>query len=376
MIELDGVSKSFAQGRDRVPALRGVSLSVGEGEFYVLLGASGCGKTTTLRIVAGLERPDSGDVWIDGDRVFGRDVWVGPEERPQAMVFQAYALWPHMTIRQNIAFPLRRGVRRLPKDRVGERVEEMLELFRLTQQADRKVTQLSGGQQQRVALARALALRPKVLLMDEPLSNLDARLRMDLRMELKDLAARTGITCLLVTHDQEEAMMLASRVGVMDGGGIVQEGTPDQLYSAPDSEFVATFLDRMNLIRPCAVTGRAGTGIEVTAAGAALRVKHGDHAVGTELTLGIRPDDIVIHPDGSAHEGPDANLVDGRAVAHHYLGGLFLHQVETPLGLLSVRSRIAPDRLGNDAVRLRLPAERLIAIPARAADRTAGEPGR
>ncbi|TDB81366.1 ABC transporter ATP-binding protein [Actinomadura sp. KC216] len=366
MIELDGVSKSFEQGRTRVPALRGVSLSVGSGEFYVLLGASGCGKTTTLRIVAGLERPDAGNVWIDGDQVFGPGAWIGPEERPQAMVFQSYALWPHMTIRQNIAFPLRRGVRRLPKGQVAERVGEMLELFRLTEQADRKVTQLSGGQQQRVALARALALRPKVLLMDEPLSNLDARLRMDLRMELKDLAARTGITCLLVTHDQEEAMMLASRVGVMDGGRIVQEGTPDQLYSAPDSEFVATFLDRMNLIRPCAVTARTRTDIEVTAAGAALRVEHGDHAVGTELTLGIRPDDIVIHPDDSAPDGSKTNLVEGRAVAHHYLGGLFLHQVETSLGLLSVRSRVAPDSLGADNVRLRLPSDRLIAIPPQA----------
>ncbi|MGH3586447.1 MAG: ABC transporter ATP-binding protein, partial [Pseudonocardia sp.] len=255
MIKLDGVTKSFVQDRDRVPALRGVSLSVAEGEFYVLLGASGCGKTTTLRVVAGLERPDDGTVWIDGERVFGRDpdVWVGPEERPQAMVFQSYALWPHMTIRQNIAFPLRRGVRRPPKNRVAARVEEVLELFRLTEQADRKVTRLSGGQQQRVALARALALRPKILLMDEPLSNLDARLRMDLRMELKDLAGRTGITCLLVTHDQEEAMMLADRVGVMDGGGITQEDTPDRLYCAPESEFVATFLDRMNLIRSCSV---------------------------------------------------------------------------------------------------------------------------
>ncbi|MEU8796364.1 ABC transporter ATP-binding protein [Spirillospora sp. NPDC048819] len=388
MIELDGVTKSFVQDRDRVPALRGVSLSVGEGEFYVLLGASGCGKTTTLRIVAGLERPDDGTVWIDGERVFGRDpdVWVGPEERPQAMVFQSYALWPHMTIRQNIAFPLRRGVRRLPKDRVAARVDEVLELFRLTEQADRKVTRLSGGQQQRVALARALALRPKVLLMDEPLSNLDARLRMDLRMELKDLAARTGITCLLVTHDQEEAMMLADRVGVMDGGGITQEDTPDRLYSAPESEFVATFLDRMNLIRSCSVTGRGPAGIEVTVGGADLRVEQGDHTVGTELTIGIRPDDIVLHPDGEPEggngadpQGPsdaEANLVAGRPVGHHYLGGLFLHQIETPLGLLNVRSRIAPDRLVGGRVRLRLPAGSLIAMSSPAPDKERGDAGR
>ncbi|MFE3019234.1 ABC transporter ATP-binding protein [Streptomyces sp. NPDC059256] len=363
MIVLEGVSKSFTQDRDRVPALRDVSLSISEGEFYVLLGASGCGKTTTLRIVAGLERPDDGTVSIDGRQVSGRTppVWVGPEERPQAMVFQSYALWPHMTIRQNIAFPLRRGVRRPDRKEAADRVKEALEMFRLTEQADRKVTQLSGGQQQRVALARALALRPKVLLMDEPLSNLDARLRMDLRMELKELSRRTGITCLLVTHDQEEAMMLADRVGIMQGGGIVQEGPPDELYTAPATEFVANFLDHMNLIRSASVASSDRHGLEVTAGGQRLRTGPRDHAVGTGLTVGIRPDDIVfVLTEADSATGP--NLVTGTPVDHHYLGGHFLHRVETPLGLLTVHSTAGPDAFTSGTVRLRLPAEKLITM--------------
>lgn len=364
MIELEGVSKSFVQDRNRVPALRGVSLSIAKGEFYVLLGASGCGKTTTLRIVAGLERPDTGRVSIDGRTVFDHTAgtWVGPEERPQAMVFQSYALWPHMTIRQNIAFPLRRGVRRVARDEVATRVDQALELFRLTEQADRKVTQLSGGQQQRVALARALALRPRVLLMDEPLSNLDAGLRMDLRLELKELSRRTGITCLLVTHDQEEAMMLADRVGIMQGGGIVQEGAPDELYNAPASEFVATFLDHMNLIRSVSVTAADKGGAEITTNGQRLRLGPGDHRVGARLTVGIRPDDVVIVGDTPSAAAPTTNLVNGRPIDHHYLGGHFLYRVETPLGLLNIRSPIGPDRFGPDTVCLRLPAERLITM--------------
>jgi ABC-type Fe3+/spermidine/putrescine transport system ATPase subunit len=363
VIEFAGVSKAFAQGRNQVPALRDVSLSIGKGEFYVLLGASGCGKTTTLRIVAGLERPDSGTVSIDGRQVFGRspDVWVGPEQRPQAMVFQSYALWPHMTIRQNIAFPLRRGVRRPAREEAAARIEEALELFRLTKQADRKVTQLSGGQQQRVALARALALRPEVLLLDEPLSNLDARLRMDLRLELKELSRRTGITCLLVTHDQEEAMMLADRVGIMQEGRIVQEGAPGELYGSPESEFVATFLDHMNLIRAASVTARDASGLEVTAQGVRLRLGPRDHPLGAEVTIGIRPDDIVVL-DTDDESPSAANLVTGRPVDHHYLGGHYLHRVETALGRLNVRSPVSPERFTQGTVRLRLPAQKLISM--------------
>lgn len=373
MIELEGVSKSFPQGRGRVPALRDVSISVTEGEFYVLLGASGCGKTTTLRIVAGLERPDSGVVTIDGRRVSGGTppAWVGPEERPQAMVFQSYALWPHMTIRQNIAFPLRRGVRRAGRAEAAARVEEALELFRLTEQADRKVTRLSGGQQQRVALARALALRPRVLLMDEPLSNLDARLRMDLRMELKELSRRTGVTCLLVTHDQEEAMMLADRVGLMQGGGMVQEGSPEELYTAPASEFVADFLDRMNLIRSASVTASGPDGLEVTVGGSRLRTSPGSHPPGAHVTIGIRPDDIMLETgdSGAGTEEDGTNLVSGTPVDHHYLGGSYLHRVETPLGLLNVRASTDPEAVASGTVRLRLPAEKLITMTPASAER-------
>ena len=243
-VRLERVTKRFGN----VKAVDGVSLDVEDGEFFVLLGPSGCGKTTTLRLVAGLEYPDEGHIYIDG-----RDVtFLDPKDRDVAMVFQNYALYPHMTVFQNIAFPLelRRRELGLSRAEIKRRVEEVARLLRIEELLSRKPGQLSGGQQQRVALARALVRRPKVWLMDEPLSNLDALLRLHMRAELKKLQKELGITTIYVTHDQAEALSMADRIAVMNRGRVVQVGTPDEVYLKPAHSFVATFVGTppMNLV--------------------------------------------------------------------------------------------------------------------------------
>ncbi|MEM1668812.1 MAG: ABC transporter ATP-binding protein [Thermosphaera sp.] len=232
MVELLNIRKRFG----KVVAVDGVSLSVEEGKIFTLLGPSGCGKTTTLRIVAGFETPDEGNVYIGGQNV----TKLPPEKRPIGMVFQSYALFPNMTVFGNISFPLR--LRRLPREEVRKKVKKLLELVRLDGLENRYPRELSGGQQQRVALARALAREPKVLLLDEPLSALDAKIRKELRGELKRLQRETGITTLYVTHDQEEALALADQVAVMRDGKIEQIGTPQEIYEYPTTPFVAQFI--------------------------------------------------------------------------------------------------------------------------------------
>jgi spermidine/putrescine transport system ATP-binding protein len=236
LVEVCGVSKSFGAASTSVRALDDVSVTIGTNEFFTLLGPSGCGKTTLLRLLAGLEHPDTG-----GIRLGGRDVVNDPpNKRPVNIVFQSYALFPHMSVAQNVAFGLERQGLRGAK--VAARVTAMLQLVRLEGLAARRPGHLSGGQQQRVALARALAPQPKLLLLDEPLSALDRELRRDMQVELKRIQRETGITFLLVTHDQEEALSMSDRIAVMDGGRILQVGTPDAIFERPTSRFVATFI--------------------------------------------------------------------------------------------------------------------------------------
>jgi len=232
-----------------VLAVRGVSFNVLPGEQLTLLGPSGCGKTTTLRAVAGLEQPAAGEIRIGGQPVFssGRKVNVPAEKRGLSMVFQSYAIWPHMTVFENVAYGLR--VRRTPTGEIAEKVHRALDMVQMRQFADRRASQLSGGQQQRVALARAFVFQPSVLLFDEPLSNLDAKLRADMRIELRELQHRLGITSLYVTHDLEEALAMSDRIVVMRDGLVEQTGTPDEIYSLPRSAFVADFIGSANLIR-------------------------------------------------------------------------------------------------------------------------------
>ncbi|MBV8792033.1 MAG: ABC transporter ATP-binding protein [Pseudolabrys sp.] len=232
-----------------VQAVRGVSFSVMPGEQLTLLGPSGCGKTTTLRAVAGLEQPSAGEIRIDGKPVYssaGR-INVPAEKRGLSMVFQSYAIWPHMSVFDNVAYGLR--VRKAPAAEIADKVARALDLVQMRAFAERKASQLSGGQQQRVALARAFVFQPSVLLFDEPLSNLDAKLRADMRIELRELQHRLGITSLYVTHDLEEALAMSDRIVVMRDGLVEQIGTPDDIYSLPQSEFVADFIGSANLIR-------------------------------------------------------------------------------------------------------------------------------
>ncbi|MGD0175368.1 MAG: ABC transporter ATP-binding protein [Candidatus Bathyarchaeia archaeon] len=243
-ISLASVTKKFKD----VKAVDDLSLEVAAGEFLVLLGPSGCGKTTLLRCVAGFERPDEGEIIIDDKKVVstkGR-LFVAPQMRDVGMVFQSYAIWPHMTVFENIAFPLH--LRKKPKDEVQKLVGSMLELVDLVGLDRRYPSQLSGGQQQRVALARALVYQPKVLLLDEPLSNLDAKLREQMRLEVKRIQRKLGITTIYVTHDQSEALVVGDRLVVMHRGAILQIGSPFDLYNMPSSEFVASFIGLANLI--------------------------------------------------------------------------------------------------------------------------------
>jgi len=237
-VRIENVVKRFGE----VTALRGVSLEIKHGELFTLLGPSGCGKTTLLRIISGLEYPDEGKVYFDDQDVTNLKTY----ERGAVLVFQNYALWPHMTVFENIAYGLK--IRKIPKEEIKRRVKEVLELVRLSGYEDRYPTQLSGGQQQRVALARALAVNPKILLLDEPLSNLDAKLRVEMRSEIKRIQRELDITVIYVTHDQEEAMALSDRIAVMNIGVVEQVGTPIEVYQKPKTKFVADFMGRNNIV--------------------------------------------------------------------------------------------------------------------------------
>jgi iron(III) transport system ATP-binding protein len=282
-VALEGIAKTFGG----VVALRGVSLTVAEGEFVCFLGPSGCGKTTLLRIVAGLERQDRGVV-----RMAGRDVsGLPPSHRNYGIVFQSYALFPNLTVARNVAYGLQ--ARRRGKPEIDARVGELLALVHLTTHAQRYPAQLSGGEQQRVALARALAPSPALLLLDEPLSALDARVRLALRHEMKALQRRLGITTIMVTHDQEEALTMADRIVVMNHGVVEQVGTPAQIYGEPSSLFVARFVGHMNLLDAVAESrpGWARVGPLV------LRHRRAPTtAPGAAVTLGIRPEEIRVGP--------------------------------------------------------------------------------
>jgi ABC-type Fe3+/spermidine/putrescine transport system ATPase subunit len=267
------------------PAVDDVNFDVEDGELLVLLGPSGCGKTTTLRMIAGLEEPDAGEIWLGSTLVNSaeRNVFVPTEKRNIGMVFQSYAIWPHMTVFDNVAYPLR--VRRAQRSVINERVETTLELLGLRGYGSRPATQLSGGQQQRVALARALVFEPRVLLLDEPLSNLDAKLRLQMRAELKHLQQATGIASIFVTHDQAESMALADRIVVMNRGRIEQIGTPVEIYERPRSRFVNEFVGSINVLH----------GVVATVDGPRVKLLCGEHEVHGHLASGLRiaPGDSV-----------------------------------------------------------------------------------
>jgi ABC-type Fe3+/spermidine/putrescine transport system ATPase subunit len=273
-----------------VPAVRGVSFTVQPGEQLTLLGPSGCGKTTTLRAVAGLEQPAAGEIRIGGVPMFSssRKINVPAEKRGLSMVFQSYAIWPHMTVFENVAYGLR--VRRIGAAEITQKVHGALDMVQMREFAERRASQLSGGQQQRVALARAFVFQPSVLLFDEPLSNLDAKLRADMRIELRDLQHRLGITSLYVTHDLEEALAMSDRIVVMRDGLVEQTGTPDDIYSLPRSAFVADFIGSANLIRGRNRPDLAAADLIAleTADGLVMHGMAHGRAVGADLTFSVR----------------------------------------------------------------------------------------
>jgi multiple sugar transport system ATP-binding protein len=319
-VEYEDVWKQFAtQG---APAVRALSLDIADGELLVLLGPSGCGKTTALRMLAGLEEPDSGDIRIAGASVVGRE----PKDRDVALVFQSYALYPHLSARENIRYPLK--LRKMSRVEQDTRVARVAEMLGITHLLPRRPAQLSGGEQQRVALARAIVREPRVFLMDEPLSNLDAKLRVHTRTELKTLQRELGTTMVFVTHDQAEAMSLATRIAILSAGELQQIGTPDDVYEHPANLFVAEFIGSppMNLLE---VT-RDGDAF-VAAGGWRIPAPRTRDRVAGDVTVGLRPEGIAIGTDGHAAE----------VVAVEPLGSEVI--VDVRAGGKTVRVRAAPD---------------------------------
>jgi putrescine transport system ATP-binding protein len=320
-VEVDRVTKSFGDFK----AVDDVSLKIYKGEIFCLLGASGCGKTTLLRMLGGFETPSSGRIFIDGEDMTG----VPPYERPVNMMFQSYALFPHMTVEQNVAFGLKQdGV---PKAQIAERVATMLELVKLGGLGKRKPHQLSGGQKQRVALARSLVKRPKLLLLDEPLGALDKKLREHTQFELVSLQDKLGVTFIVVTHDQEEAMTLASRIGVMNHGEIVQAGTPSEIYEFPGSKFVADFVGSVNIFEGKLVEDEPEhVRIASDELGATIYVSHGISAPPEAIVwAAIRPEKVFMST--AQPEGAD-NVVRGAVQDIAYLGDLSIYLVKLPTG--------------------------------------------
>lgn len=318
-IFLEGVTKYFG----KVRAVEDVTLRIGHGEFIVLLGPSGCGKTTTLRLIAGLEKPTRGNIYIDGHVVND----LGPRERNVAMVFQDFALYPHMSVFDNIALCLK--VRKVPKDEIRRRVREVTELLEISDLLDRKPTELSGGQKQRVALARAIVRNPSVYLMDEPLSNLDALLRVKMRVELRRLHERLRATTVYVTHDQAEAMVMADRIAVMNNGRIVQVGTPNEIYEKPLNLFVAEFVGTppMNFMSCKAGVSGGEVFVETEAFRLTLPKELADPLkgeLGGDLVLGVRPEDAIV-----AREAPKGvEAPKGRVVLIQRLSGTLYATVD------------------------------------------------
>jgi iron(III) transport system ATP-binding protein len=341
-IRVEHLSKSFSGSK----VLDDVSFTVKEKELVTLLGPSGCGKTTTLLSIAGFQTPDEGRIGCGTDVFFDRDARIdlAAERRNLGIVFQSYAIWPHMTVAQNLAFPLR--VRKMGRPAIRDRVAEVLALVELSAFADRYPHQLSGGQQQRVALARAIAYSPAVLLLDEPFSNLDAKLRERARDWLKELQHTLGLTTIFVTHDQDEALSMSDRILVMDGGRILREGTPEEVYRQPRERFVAEFLGQCNFLTGAVSAGPDGDAVLKTAefsGGIAVRGRHD----GPTGTIAVRPEDIEISEHDTPAAGAEASILHAS-----YLGDHYQYRVAVGSVQLSVRSH---RQLAHGPVRLRIP---------------------
>ena len=363
-LQVEHLRKVFVAGGQVVhrPAIDDVSFTIPAGEITVLLGPSGCGKTTTLRCVAGLEHPTSGVIRIGGEVISAPEqgIAVPPRHRDFGMVFQSYAVWPHMTVRQNVAYPLRH--RRLGRAETDRRVGEALALVDLAHAADRPVVSLSGGQMQRVALARSMVYQPRLLLLDEPLSNLDAQLRLRLRDDLRRIIKQAGLTALYVTHDQTEAVVLGDRIGVMRDGKLLQLASATELYNRPADLFVAGFTGSTNVI-PGRVVARDGeNGMVEAGTGERLLAALGAGAKpGDAVKVVVRPENLRLAAGG----GDAPNRFPARVAAVHYQGNQTVYEVEvlgTRAEVLEIGS--APQHAEGAAVALTLPPSHCLAYPA------------
>jgi iron(III) transport system ATP-binding protein len=360
-LDVRDLRKQFATG---APAVDGISFQVPSGEIAVLLGPSGCGKTTTLRCVAGLEHPTSGRIGIGGRIVSAPadGVMVPPRLRNIGMVFQSYAVWPHMTVEQNVAYPLRhRGVAR---PEIARKVGEMLDLVGLAEFAQRPVVALSGGQMQRVALARSLVYRPQLLLLDEPLSNLDAQLRLRLRDDLRRIIKQAGVTAVYVTHDQAEAVVLGDRIGVMRDGALLQMAAPEEIYNRPADLFVAAFTGASNVLAGRVLARNGEFGTVDAGAGARLTALMGaDVAAGAAVEVAVRPENVRLGADG----GAEPNRFTARVAGQRYQGTQTIYELAVPgfkLEALELGTSVRYP-VGSD-VEIALPPALCWAYPARA----------
>jgi iron(III) transport system ATP-binding protein len=363
MLEVRKLTKQFTvRGAASVNAVKDVSFTVHAGEFFTLLGPSGCGKTTTLRCVAGLDRPQSGKISLRDKTVFDSDnrICVAPNKRNVGMVFQSYAIWPHLNVFNNVAFPLRASGRETKT--IASKVSWALDLVGLSGFADRPATQLSGGQQQRVALARALVKEPDLLLLDEPLSNLDAKLRERMRSELKRLQRELGITTIYVTHDQVESIQMSDRIAVMNGGHILQIGNPADVYERPASRFVADFMGATNLIEGVlrkSVNGPA-VGFVDTAVGLLQCTFSCALSEGTRVLVSLRPENIKFVPEKAS---TDPNVIRGRIKERSAWQGVADYSIEVGGFELRVRAAANGSSLSDtDAVQLELMPDKCVVV--------------
>lgn len=365
------LAKTFASRQEVVQVIKDVSFTIEPGQFFTLLGPSGCGKSTTLRCIAGLERADRGTIAVSGRVLADTETgaFLPASERNIGMVFQNYAIWPHMTVAQNVAFPLHANRRRhqFSRKEIAARVEEALAMVRLDQLGGRIATKLSGGQQQRLALARALITRPELLLLDEPLSNLDAGLRDHMRSELRAMQLRTGVTTLYVTHDQAEAFSMSDFIAVMDAGTLIQQGAPREIYSRPSTTFVATFVGRTNLLSVVRPPAQSGTGIVSveTSIGPVLVNAESNRQIGLGDSIVIRPEDLQISAEApSAGRG---NVFRGRVRRPIFLGENVELEIEILGEVLMSRQHPRFVFAAGDQVHVELPIDRCVVVSGAAA---------
>ena len=325
VVSLQGLTKKFTDAA----AVDGLDLEIGDGEFVSLLGPSGCGKTTTLRLIAGFLQPEAGEIRVDGKTVSSASLLVPPERRNMSMIFQSYAVWPHMTVAQNIAYGLK--FKKLLRQEVDAKLAKLLDVVHLTDFKNRYSAELSGGQQQRVALARALVVEPQILLMDEPLSNLDANLREEMRFEIRRLHEEFRITTIYVTHDQAEAMATSDRIAVLDRGRLIQVGRPSEIFDRPRTRFVAEFVGKANIL-----TGRLDGRILVLGDGTQIRLNGNGAAVFSgEVSICLRPHNVILIADSiAARDLVDQghNLFAGKIGRSIYFGDAVDYSVELSSG--------------------------------------------